>query len=172
MKGKRTLSRNVNPMDAISPGELMSTLAELFEIKRKHEALTKLLKQHIEDPDNMVQVEDLCVCARSDETLDMLMDEADVDTLEDFEEVIKAGAALKGEEVLLTCEREEHGDDIVTSPDWWRCECRKNNIHPAEEKRCPKCKLTSDECPDADIEDVRDHVVDKVWGKIKRRKRQ
>lgn len=159
-------------MQKCSSDTLMKMLSELFEIKLKYEKIVGVLKKHVDDPDNLVELEELCIKARSDDTLDMLMDEANVDTLDDLQEVIKVGASLKGEEVLLTCEREDHGDEIVTSPDWWRCECRTNNIHPAEEKRCPKCKLASDECPDADIEDIRDHVVGKVWGKIKRRKRQ
>ena len=45
----------------------------------KYDRLVNILKKHIEDPDNPIDVEDLCVRARADDQLDEIMDIVCVD---------------------------------------------------------------------------------------------
>ena len=40
-------------------------------------------------------------------------------------------------------------DNILLNPDYWDCECEKNYIHEAKQKRCRKCGSRRDEMPDS-----------------------
>lgn len=43
---------------------------------------------------------------------------------------------------------------IVTTPDFWDCECEENFIHPVYEESCPKCGHSREEQPDSRVNEV------------------
>ena len=55
----------------------------------KYDRLVNILKKHIEDPDNPIDVEDLCVRAGADDQLDEIMDIVGVDSYDELIEKLK-----------------------------------------------------------------------------------
>lgn len=47
-----------------------------------------------------------------------------------------------------------HDQDIVTTDQYWDCECLKNFIHPKSQKTCFKCCTRADEQPDSRVNEV------------------
>ena len=45
-------------------------------------------------------------------------------------------------------------DEILTTDDYWDCECKTDYIHSKEETFCNKCKSYSHEQPDARYSEV------------------
>lgn len=43
---------------------------------------------------------------------------------------------------------------ILTTPEYWDCECLTNFIHPKSQKTCFKCCTRADEQPDSRISEV------------------
>lgn len=139
---------------------LVKMLSELVKTKEKYEALCAKLKNYIEDPDDLVQVEDLCVRAGSDETLDNLMDIAGYDTLDEFEAFVRHWAAYKkaheDQMPVAWMNTDDCGgiSSIVTTPDFWDCECSHDYVHPNTEKKCSVCGALRYDHPDSRANEV------------------
>jgi len=64
-------------------------------------------------------------------------------------------------------EKEDHGNGLVTTPDYWDCECDDNYIHPKSEEKCEKCGKKPDEQPDSRVNEVEDMLAQKkILGKV------
>jgi hypothetical protein len=44
---------------------------------------------------------------------------------------------------------------IITTPEYWDCECLKDYIHPSEVSCCGRCGALRDDQPDARVDEVR-----------------
>jgi rubrerythrin len=43
---------------------------------------------------------------------------------------------------------------LVTTPDFWDCECEEDFIHPSSDEACPVCGAHRDEQPDSRVNEV------------------
>lgn len=51
--------------------------------------------------------------------------------------------------------RIEEVGDIVTTPDFWDCQCEQNYIQDKNQPVCEICKAVSDEQPDSRVNEVK-----------------
>lgn len=144
---------------------LVKMLSELVKTKEKYDKLAGLLEKHGRVPDDLRDIETLCVEAGSDETLDRLMDIAGCDTLDDFEAFVQHWAdyrkAHENMVPLAWIERYDHGD-IITSPDFWDCGCQRDYIHPRKERKCKVCGARRDEQPESRLGEVLAYFENKL----------
>lgn len=137
--------------------QMMQMLSKLFDIKAKYENLKAVISRHVENPDDLQEVEEVLGKAGSDDLLDQLMETTGHDQYVDFEEFVcdaaKERDLHKGMVPLAWIETEDHGD-IMTTPDFWDCECKDDYIHPHSEKKCPKCKARREDQPDSRVNEV------------------
>jgi len=137
--------------------EMMKMLSKLFDIKAKYENLRGVLSKHVENPDDLQEVEEVLGKAGADDLLDQLMETTGHDQYVDFEEFVcdaaKERDLHKGMVPLAWIETEDHGD-IVTTPDFWDCGCTVDYVHPKTEDVCPKCGFKRDEQPDSRLDEA------------------
>ena len=137
--------------------QMMQMLSKLFEIKAKYENLRGVLSRHVENPDDLREVEEVLGKAGADDLLDKLMETTGHDQYVDFEEFVCDAARErdlhKGMIPLAWVETEDHGD-ITTTPDFWDCGCTVDYVHPKTEDVCPKCGFKRDEQPDSRMDEV------------------
>lgn len=116
-------------------------LKELTSKAYKYDRLKGLLKEYVDDPDNMTDVMDLCVRAGADDTLDEVMDMAGVDTLDDLHEKIKkwrGDTQPEDDTIFAELERLRSSNEFTDSK-YWDCNCHMNFIHPKTETKCSEC---------------------------------
>jgi hypothetical protein len=53
---------------------------------------------------------------------------------------------------------------ILTTSDFWDCECEHDYIHPSTEAFCKKCKTPREEGPDSRVEEVRKYFWNGISG--------
>lgn len=66
----------------------------------------------------------------------------------------------KRRKVYDTMKLEKYGDGLVTTPDFWDCECEHNYIHPKTKESCPLCKTHKDDQPDSRADEVCDKFIE------------
>ena len=139
-------------------------LEECIADSEKYHKIRDVLSRYIDDPDDTVQVTDLCVRAGSDETLDSVMDEADVSCLDGLMTKIQKWRArdmLKG--VYLELDLLRFNKDAVTVDNYWECKCRcdRDFVHPKTESKCSACGALRDDdnTPDARRMDVIRYLI-------------
>jgi hypothetical protein len=52
-------------------------------------------------------------------------------------------------------------ETIITTPDYWDCECLYDYIHSREESKCKRCGCTSEDQPDSIYQEVLDFLKEK-----------
>ena len=134
----------------------------LFEESEKYHKIREILEKYMDDPDDPVELTDLCVRAGADETLDDIMDRAGVDTLDDLENKIdkwKTNSERHGvyEELDRLGKSTDFTDDY-----YWDCACDGDCVHPKTELKCDKCGTTFDnndpDIPDSHRTEVISHI--------------
>jgi len=134
----------------------------LFEDSEKYRKIREVLEKYIDDPDDVAQVQDLCVRAGADKTLDGIMNRAGVDTLDDLDAKIeewKTGSERHGVYEELDRLAKSTG---FTDLYYWDCKCDGDCVHPKTETRCDKCgtKFDNDDpdIPDSHRTEVVSHI--------------
>ncbi len=51
-------------------------------------------------------------------------------------------------------------NQIITNPDFWDCECKKNYIHRKNIRHCFKCGANRDEQPDSRQDEIDKYYID------------
>jgi hypothetical protein len=57
-------------------------------------------------------------------------------------------------------------DRVITTPNYWDCECEHNYIHPKIVKECPICHTHPDKQPDSRVSEVKRMILNNVREKI------
>lgn len=165
----RKLSKDTGAKRDAAYEDLVKMLSELVEAKEKYDALHAKLKNYIDDPDDLVQVEELCVKARSDDTLDEIMDLVGVDTLDDL---MAALQVFKEYRIVPRYSGKDVTDDCMTTPAFWDCECEENYIHPRNESWCSRCGAKRDDQPDARLNEAKEMLYHKAVEEINGKRNQ
>ena len=135
--------------------QMMQMLSKLFDIKAKYENLKAVLSRHVENPDDLQEVEEVLGKAGSDDLLDQLMETTGHDQYVDFEEFVCNAAryrdSTRGFAPLAWVRVDDHG----MTPDFWDCECKHDFIHPKTQESCPECGVFQDDRPDSHYLQVR-----------------
>ena len=87
----------MNNQVKLTPNELANLTAKAY----KYDRLVEELKKYIDNPDNMVEVEDLCVRAGADNQLDEIMDIVGVDGYDELIDKLQKRTLCKPDEERL-----------------------------------------------------------------------
>lgn len=144
--------------------DLVDNIARLVDKANKYDKIREILDKHLDDPDDLVQVEGLCVKSGSDDTLDEIMDLVGVDSLDDL---MAALQVFKEYRIVPRYSGKDVTDDCMTTPAFWDCECEENYIHPRNISRCGRCGAKRDDQPDARLDEVKEMLYHKAVGEIR-----
>lgn len=140
---------------ASSPN-MSASIQTLIEKADKYDKIREILNKHLDDPDDLVMLQEICVKSHADGTLDEIMDVVGVDTLEDLKKALEVFQEFK-------IERKRPKPSVFeTTEAFWDCECNSDYIHRASESKCHKCGCYRDECPDSRVEEVKNMLFEKA----------
>lgn len=154
---KQTARKTTEPPNDQAPIPVLIAKANMCD------EMYDVLKNYVDDPCSTTQLQELCVKANADDTLDHIMDMAGVDSLDELEDALKIFKEYRitprypGKDLIADCK---------TTEAFWDCECKDNYIHPANEPRCDRCGCSCDEQPDSRVEEVKEMLLKKAVGEL------